>query len=69
MTIHSLESAKRVVEEAGRNQVEAVFKYHHTVTKNILFAVFLKGTFIDIYQSPFCEFIETLFENGEWKDD
>ena len=66
MTVDSWKVAMKTVEEIGIDNVEAVFLYTHTQSKETLYAIFMKNQYIDIYQSPNCEFIERIFEQGEW---
>ena len=66
MTVDTLETAEEVVEEAGKSSVAFVFRYKHSETGKVLYAVFMQGQYCDIYESPFCTDPEMLFENGEW---
>ena len=66
MTVEKLETAQEIIEEAGPNQIEAVYKYRHASTKKTLYAVFLMGSYVDIYESPFCIDVEPLFLDGKW---
>ncbi len=66
MTVNTLETAKAVVEEAGKESIGFVFQYKHSETGKTLYAVFMKEQYCDIYDSPYCADPVMLFENGEW---
>lgn len=68
MTVYSLETAKALVDEINTNKVTAVYSYRHSLTNDLLFAVFTKNSIIDIYDSPFCKDVKLLFENGKWNE-
>jgi len=66
LTVKSIKSVKELVEEMEEDQIGGIYKYRHVNTGKQLYAVFPKNQFIDIYQSPFCTEIETIFYNGKW---
>ena len=69
MTVHSLETAKKVVEEIGAENVAAVYSYVAATSGELLFAVFHKNTPIDILGNPFLVDSRLLFQNGKWLEE
>ena len=67
MTIEHVENVKKLIEEIGENQIGGIYKYRHVGTGKKVYAVFIKDQYIDIYRSPFCTEIETVFYNGKWE--
>ena len=68
MTVESLETAKAVVEEEGADGIKAVYKYIHKMTGKELYAIFLKGQYVDVFDAPLCMNPQEVFSNGVWKE-
>ncbi len=68
MTVHSLEAVKDIIDEIGPDKVKIVFRYCHTKSRETLYAVFMMGHVVDIYQSPYCEYIARIYDidEGGW---
>lgn len=66
MTINNFDTAKAIVDEAGPDRIDSVYQYRHALTGMTLYAVFMKGAYVDIYESPFCTDQDPLFLDGQW---
>ena len=64
-TVHKLSTAKDMVDEVGKDQVDSVYSYK-SMNGDKLYAVFFKGTPVDIYTSIYCRDQKCIFENGKW---
>lgn len=67
MTVYKVETVKNLIAEIGEQKISSIYKYKHAHTGVRLYAVFLTNQFIDIFRSPFCTDIETIFYNGKWE--
>ena len=65
-TVHSLDTAKDVVSEAGEDQIDSVYSYTNNISGKKMYAVFFKGSPIDIHTSIYCKNQKCLFEHGKW---
>ncbi len=64
MTVEKLETAEKCIEEM--NGHGTVFRYRHTITNEILYAVYSFSQFIDIFDSPICTKVKLLYNGATW---
>jgi len=64
MTLETLETAKKCIEEMGGHG--SAFRYKNSITKKTLYAVFSLTQFIDIFDSSFCEEIKLVYDGTKW---
>lgn len=66
MTVEKLETAQALVDEIGIDDVEAVYRYVHSLNKKTMYAVFPKGQYIDIHEAPYATEVCRVFADGAW---
>ena len=64
MTLETLEAAEKCLEEM--NGHGTIFRYVHSHTKKVLYAVFSFTQFIDIFDSPFCSVVKLIYNGTTW---
>ena len=64
MTVETLLTAEKCIKEMDNKGT--VFRFKHTQTEKVLYAVFSFAQFIDIFDAPNCEDIKLIYNGTKW---
>jgi hypothetical protein len=68
MTVHSLDTARKMVEEAP-DSIYAVYEFTHAISREKLWSVESYVNQGSTLRSPYCDDARLIYAEGRWFDD